>query len=190
MDWILSHHLTVACLTVAGTVATAWMAARLQRPRALLAPLAVVLCGVALAVTGWMVDTPAESGEYAVQAMIARAVDADPAGAGAWFEPGAVIHFGGFDQPSMPRREIDRDLRSLQDRHRVEHHATLLLRGRTVSAEVAEVDATCLTRTRSSPTGVLTAWSFRLRRQSDGSWRIQALSFDRLAGSTPRAGIF
>ncbi|NBX24827.1 MAG: hypothetical protein EBQ99_02050 [Planctomycetes bacterium] len=186
MDWILAHPLTVLLLVTLPAAPLAWFTGSRGR----LSAAALLAVGIALAVLGWSIDTPGESGERAVASLIDRAVAGDAAGAGAWFEPDAVIHFGGFDQPSMPRREIDRDLRSLEGRHRVEHHATLLLRGRTMGPDLAEVDVGCLTRTQSSAMSVLTTWSFRVRRQADGAWRIHAVSFDRLAGSLPRPGIF
>lgn len=186
MDWILSHPLSVLVLSVLVSVPLAWIGGARGR----WAAAAVMLVGALLALLARLVYTPGEHGERVVAALIDRAVAGDAVGAGAWFEPEAVIHFGGFDQAAMPRQEIDRDLRSLEGRHRVDHHVTMLLRGRTVDAGRAEVDAGCLTRTQSSQVPVLTTWSFKVRRQPDGSWRIQAVSFDRLAGSQPRPGIF
>jgi hypothetical protein len=186
MDWILAHPLSVLLLVMLPALPLAWFGGS----RARLASAVLLVPGIVLAVCGWSIDTPAESGERTVASLIDRAVAGDAIGAGSWFQPDAVIHFGGFDQPAMPRREIDRDLRSLEERHRVEQHTTLLLRGRTLEADLAEVDAGCLTRTQSSQMPVLTTWSFRVRRQADGTWRVEAVSFDRLAGSQPRPGIF
>jgi hypothetical protein len=186
MDWILSHPLSVLVLSILAAAPVAWLGG----PRGGRMAAGVLLCGALLALAARFVDTPGECGERVVASLIDRAVAGDAAGAGACFEPEAVIHFGGFEQTAMPRQEIDRDLRSLEGRHRVDHHVTMLLRGRSVQPDLAEVEAGCLTRTQSSQIPVLTAWSFRVRRQPDGAWRIQAVSFDRLAGSQPRPGIF
>lgn len=186
MDWILSHPLSILVLSALVSATLAWLGGARGR----MAAATVMLVGSLLALLARFVDTPGEHGERVVAALIELAVAGDAGGAGTCFEPEAVIHFGGFDQAAMPRQEIDRDLRSLQGPHRVDHHVTMLLRGRTVDAGHAEVDAGCLTRTQSSQIPVLTTWSFKVRRQADGAWRIQAVSFDRLAGSQPRPGIF
>lgn len=190
MDWILSHPISVLLVSAITTAALMRLAAWRGSRSAWMVAAASGLGGLLLSVAGFAIETPGERGERVVASMIDRAVAGDARAAAAWFEEAAVIHFGGFDQPPMPRSEIDRDLRSLEGRHRVEHHLTTRIRGRTVTPELAEVDVGCLTRTQSSGMSVLTSWSFRVRLDPEGNGRIQAVSFDRLAGSQPRPGIF
>lgn len=189
MDWLLSHPIPVLLVCCTAGIALAWNALERQRARQLAAAAGLLLAGVALAWLAWLVDTPGERAERVVLAFIERAVAADPAGAIDLLAPDACIHFGGFDQPAMQRVEIERDLASLQARHRVQSHANLHLDARTESADQV-VSVGCLTETQSSPGRVLTSWSFRVRPRADGRWVIQAISFDLLAGSTPRPGIF
>jgi len=190
VDWILSHPVTVLLLGGAATLGLTWLGLHREQPRLLLAACVIACLSGILGLAAWWIDTPAELGERAVMSLIDRAVAGDPAGASAWIAPEAVIHFGGFDRPALDRREIDRDLQSLCNRHRVESHVNSSLRAVTVGPDQALVEVACLTRTASSPGHVATTWSFRVRRDPDGVWRVHALSFDRLFGSEPRPGIF
>lgn len=189
MDWLLSHPVPVLLVCCTAGMALGWNALQRQHGRQLAAAAGLLLAGAALASLAWLIDTPGECAERAVLSFIERAVAADPAGATTLLAPDARMHFGGFDQPAMPRAEIERDLASLQARHRVQSHTNLHMSVRDESGDQV-VSVGCLTETQSSPGRVLTAWSFRLRQQTDGRWVIQAISFDRLAGSTPRPGIF
>ena len=67
--------------------------------------------------------------------------------------------------------------------------ANLQVDARTEGQEQV-IGVCCLTETQSSPVRVLTTWSFRVRPSPDGRWRIHAISFDLIAGSSPRPGIF
>lgn len=190
MDWILSHPTTVLLLGGAATLGLTWLGLHREQPRLLLAACVMACLSGILGLAAWWIDTPAELGERAVMSLIDRAVAGDPAGASARIASEAVIHFGGFDRPALDRKEIDRDLQSLCNRHRVESHVNSSLRALTVGPDEALVEVGCLTRTASSPGHVATTWSFRVRRDPDGVWRVHALSFDRLFGGEPRPGIF
>lgn len=189
MDWLLSHPIPLLLITGVTGIAVAWSALQSQSARRLAVAGAIVAIGVALAALAWAIDTPSECAERTVLAFIDRAVAADAVGAARHLAPEARIHFGGFDRPGMDRGEIDRDLTSLQTRHRVSAHANLRV-GSTGTALAQEVGVACLTETQSSPGRVLTVWSFRVQRDPDARWRIHAISFDLLAGSAPRPGIF
>jgi hypothetical protein len=189
MDWILSHPIPVLFLACVVGIAVGWNALERQNARQLAVAGAIVVIGAALAALAWAIDTPSECAERTVMAFIERAVAADAVGAARHLAPDALIHFGGFNQPGMDRPEIDRDLASLQTRHRVNAHTNLrVATAGTGEAQIVEV--ACLTETQSSPGRVLTAWSFRVQRDPDARWRIHAISFDLLAGSAPRPGIF
>lgn len=189
MDWLLSHPVPVLLLAGVTGVAVAWSALQIQSARRLAVAGAIIAIGAALAALAWAIDTPSECAERTVLAFIERAAAADAVGAARHLAPEARIHFGGFDKPGMDRAEIDRDLASLQTRHRVNAHTNLRV-GSTGTADAQEVQVTCLTETQSSPGRVLTVWSFRVQRDPDAHWRIHAISFDLLAGSAPRPGIF
>lgn len=189
MDWLLSHPIPVLLLTgvVGGVVA--WSALQVQSARRLAMAGAIVVIGASLTALAWAIDTPSECAEQTVMAFIDRAVAADAGGAARHLAADARIHFGGFNQPGMDRAEIERDLASLQTRHRVQGHTNLRV-GSAGSGDAQIVEVACLTETQSSPGRVLTAWSFRVQRDPDARWRIHAISFDLLAGSAPRPGIF
>ena len=189
MDWLLSHPIPVLLLTCVVGIGVAWSALQQQNARRLGVAGAIVVIGVALAALAWAIDTPSECAERTVLSFIERAVAADAAGAARHLAPDARIHFGGFNQPGMDRPEIDRDLASLQGRHRVQTHTNLRV-GAAGTGDAQDVEVACLTETQSSPGRVLTVWSFRVKRDPDARWRIHAISFDLLAGSAPRPGIF
>lgn len=189
MDWLLSHPIPVLLLACIVGIVVGWSALERQSAQRLAVAGAIVVMGAALAGLAWAVDTPSECAERTVLAFIERAVAADAVGAARHLAPEARIHFGGFNQPGMDRPEIDRDLASLQARHRVQAHTNLRV-GSTGTRDAQEVEVACLTETQSSPGRVLTVWSFRVQRDPDARWRIHAISFDLLAGSAPRPGIF
>lgn len=189
MDWLLSHPVPVLLLAGVVGIGAAWNALQVQSARRLAVAGAIMVIGAALAALAWAIDTPSECAERTVLAFIDRAVAADAVGAARHLAPEARIHFGGFDQAGMERAEIDRDLASLQTRHRVNAHTNLRV-GTAGTGDAQEVEVACLTETQSSPGRVLTVWSFRVQRDPDARWRIHAISFDLLAGSAPRPGIF
>jgi len=189
MDWLLSHPIPVLLLASVVGIGVAWNALQQQNARRLAVAGAILAVGAALAGLAWAIDTPSECAERTVLAFIERAVAADAVGAARHLSPEARIHFGGFSQPGMDRPEIDRDLASLQARHRVHAHTNLRV-GSAGTSDAQEVEVACLTETQSSPGRVLTVWSFRVQRDPDARWRIHAISFDLLAGSAPRPGIF
>lgn len=177
----------ITLLCVAGLV-LAWMGVQAGRWRWLGASAACGLAAVGVALVARFVPTPALMATQCVRSLVAAAEAGDVATALGQFSPDASWHMRSRERPGMGRERIDAALAALGSRHRIESNEEVSLEATTESPDLGTVEVGFRTVTASSYGMVPTRWRFEVRRASDGSWRIERVTWLTLAGRDPPDG--
>ena len=149
------------------------------------ASLACFVTGSLVFLIASMSMTAGEHARELVARIVQHAEDGDAGRILAELEPDATLHLESLKQPGRPFEELEESIRSLESSNRVTEIRIGKLRAWTTSPDSAIVHLGCRASTGSSWGPVPTTWSFVVRRNAEGDWKVKRIAFTSLAGQPP-----
>lgn len=149
----------------------------------------LIAIGVAAAVIGWLVVTPAEHAKRTVRGL-ADLVASNQVGADEFFAPNVSMAFASPTNPGYDMDFILDRLNRLTQAYRIESNTITMLRGYSESDDSGLVYLGCLTSVSQFPGYSASQWIIRVQRQADGQWKITRLTWMSINGQKPAPGTF
>ena len=180
--WTLAAPLLLAAAVLA------WWGARNERAKPILAGVLLLLAAAGTLVIASFVTSPGEHAAQAVRTLVDAAVGADMSGIRAAFADDASMHYGGPQAPGDDIEQLMRTAERLVTRNRIERNAITELDFSTLGADSGAVILGCRTDIAGTAAAIPTRWHFEVRRQPDGRWLVERISWLSLAGGPPQRG--
>ena len=152
---------------------------RVKAGGALAAVAACVLLG------GVFVVTSGERARAVTRSMVQAAAGGDAVGAIAYFAPEAAFTVGSPLNPGLDFDFIQNQLIRLTERYKIDSNSITMLRGFSESSDSAVVHVACFTEVNGFPYPTVSRWVVRVRKQSDGEWKIVHLTCVAINDQTP-----
>ena len=172
----------LAAALLLGALALGWRGLTAGERGPLRAAIACAVAATCVVVLGLVVTTPAERATAAVSALVASAEKGEPSRMLPMFAPSATMHYGSPESPGFDMSEIHDAIDTLGGRYKIVSNRITQLEGETVSSSEATVLLTCFTEVTQGYGATPNSWWFDVRKQSDGSWKVQRLALVKLAG--------
>lgn len=141
--------------------------------------------GAVIITAGTLVTTAGEHAGRITRALVEATVNKDLVGGMALFSDDAVMSAGSPLNPGFDRVFIAERFAALAERHTIESNSITTLRSATISEDEAETRLGCLTTVAAFPYPNASQWIIRVKRMSDGQWKITRLTCVAINDQTP-----
>ncbi len=171
-------------VSLAVSVAIAWLALRDGRTKNLWIAAALLAFGGITVLTGHLVTTSAEHGKHIVRSFVAAVVDEDLVGSAALLTDDIRLSVGSLENPARDAQFVADALSRLARSFEINDNTITTLQGFTESSTRAEVHLGCRTDVEQDFGYTLSRWILRVE-QVDDQWKITRLCCVSINGQKP-----
>ena len=179
--------LVIILLLIAG--AGTYIAIQRDDQKLLRLPLSFVIGAIAVFLAARFFTTPGEEVAAATRQFVQHAEDGRSADMISMLAPNATLHVGRAGSTGLPLEDLERELQTLDTRHRIISNQITQLDTEQESADRILVTLSCYTSTESSYGSVPSSWLLEWIPTSNGGWEIRRLTALRIAGRTPSGSV-